>query len=341
MSTWDDLRGWLDQRDDAHAAAVTAADHAGYARGHQAGHTLGREEGYAVGYSEGYAKGRAEQPTPEPPLPHRMQVGAALGYRQAGRGAAYVLDYNQKCGPITITRNYDATVNPTKGPKDIPELVLSAQQGWDLCLSIKPGGESTEVYRNMASGAFDQQVQAYLDRWNPSQGGYLLIGNEPDQNKKNIDPSAFRAGVEHLLGAVTLPPNVKPGIALMRYSWAEYNPRRLTKQWFPEVEGLTLSIHVYGSSAWRTPQDELDRVLADLPATWGWGVGETNAAEDPKDPGRKARYLTDLADYTYAHGGRFFLPFGAPSAPEAENREINTSPQVQAALKALAVKYGA
>ena len=29
MSTWDDLRGWLDQRDDAHAAAVTAADHAG------------------------------------------------------------------------------------------------------------------------------------------------------------------------------------------------------------------------------------------------------------------------------------------------------------------------
>ena len=82
-------------------------------------------------------------------------------------------------------------------------------------------------------------------------------------------------------------------------------------------------------------------VLADLPATWGWGVGETNAAEDLKDPTRKARYLTDLADYTHAHGGRFFLPFGAPSAPEAENREINTSPQVQAALKALAVKYGA
>ena len=49
----------------------------------------------------------------------------------------------------------------------------------------------------------------------------------------------------------------------------------------------------------------------------------------------------DHADYTHAHGGRFFLPFGAPSAPEAENREINTSPQVQAALKALAVKYGA
>ena len=64
-------------------------------------------------------------------------------------------------------------------------------------------------------------------------------------------------------------------------------------------------------------------------------------AADHAGYARGHRYLTDLADYTYAHGGQFFLPFGAPSAPEAENREINTSPQVQAALKALAVKYGA
>ena len=126
----------------------------------------------------------------------------------------------------------------------------------------------------------------------------------------------------------------------MRYSWESYNPRRLTTQWFPQVEGLTLSIHVYGASTWRTPAQELDDVLADLPDSWTWGIGETNAAEDPTDPARKARYLTDLADYTYAHGGRFFLPFGAPSAPREENREINTSPQVQTALKAIATKYG-
>lgn len=339
MSTWDDLRGWLDQRDDAHAAAVTAADQTGYARGHQTGHTLGHQEGYATGYSDGYAKGRAEQPNPEPE-PHRMQVGAALAYEQAGRGAAYVLDYNQECGPITITRNYDATVNPAKGPRDIPELKFSADNGWDLCLSIKPGGESTHVYQQMALGAYDEQVQRYLARWNPGQRGYLLIGNEPDQNRKAIDPSAFRAGVEHLLSAITLPEGVKPGIALMRYSWASYNPRRLTTQWFPQVDGLTLSIHVYGASTWRTPAQELDDVLADLPDSWTWGIGETNAAEDPTDPARKARYLTDLADYTHAHGGRFFIPFGAPSAPKEENREINTSPQVQTALKAIATKYG-
>ena len=142
MSTWDDLRGWLDQRDNDHTAAVTSADHAGYARGHQAGHTLGREEGYATGYSEGYAAGRAEQPAPAR-VPHRMQVGAALGYRQAGRGAAYVLDYHDRCGPITITRNYDAAVRLRGGVRGLaliggstgdpagPEHNVTAGIEWD------------------------------------------------------------------------------------------------------------------------------------------------------------------------------------------------------------------
>ena len=67
---------------------------------------------------------------------------------------------------------------------------------------------------------------------------------------------------------------------------------------------------ICGASGRTLTYAELDDVLADLPASWTWGIGETNAAEDPTDPARKARYLTDLADYTHAHGGRFFIPFG-------------------------------
>jgi hypothetical protein len=275
----------------------------------------------------------AGEPDPEPA--RRMLIGAAMGIKS--RGEAYVDRYDVECGPLGCTREYDGGLTGTAGTQR--GVRHNVTRGRQTVLSVKPGGESNATYEAIARGEWDARIQAYLDGWPAGMGGWFLIGNEPDQNKKNIDPAPFCAAVEHLAAVLTMPPGVRLGVALMEWSWHAKNPRRLGAQWFPDVDSLHVEIHGYGRDTYPAPDAMFGEFLADLPARYTWGLGETNAFEDASNPDRKGRWLTALADWCQENGAEYFCMFDVLTGADAEHHISRSSPQTTAAVKQIAVKH--
>jgi len=279
--------------------------------------------------------------TPADDTGHRMQIGAALGLTLPGRGTSYGIQYDADVGPITVVRTYDSGLSGN-GPTgaDTVATPLAVDRGWDIFLSIKPGGESTATYNSIAAGDWDTQVQNYVNAWPAGVGGYLSIGNEPDQNSKDVDPAAFCAAVEHLAGVLVLPPGVRLAVSLMTWSWYPSNPRPYAAQWLPDVPGLHISVHGYGRDNWDHPSGAFGRVVSTIPEGYTWGIGEINAHEHPTDPNRKAQWFLTTSQWAYDNGALHYLIFDTGTGPiSGEHNITRSSPEATAAAKLIAETY--
>ncbi len=151
-----------------------------------------------------------------------------------------------------------------------------------------------------------------------------------------LDPAQFRAGFD--AAAALLPADVRPVVCLMGWT---FDPRsgRIAADWIPET-AEAIAIDPYNwfgvtGATWVSPAQMLEAPLAfaasvSLPLL----IWETNCAEDPADPGRKATWLREFFDLAEAERIEQLVFFDAlATQPGAGKFVLFSSPQATAAVE--------
>lgn len=265
----------------------------------------------------------------EPDPEQTMLIGAALF-----DDPAYIEGYNAECGPIRCTREYDSR-------KGLPNSILDLDFGrYNYNHRIATAFSFKRDHAMLAAGGYDDQINTFIANWPDGYPGYLLIDNEPDQGKKGLDPATFCAAVEHILGVFGYQPRpeITMGIALMQWTFRPELEPNAGVEWLPDVPELNVDIHLYGRDKHTPANEELAPFMRHINARgWTWGMGETNAAEKDGVPDGKADWFRSTANFCYANGAHYWLPFDVEVGPVSG--PVRTSQQVIDALKDIAEKY--
>lgn len=273
-------------------------------------------------------------PSPEEPRTYEMIFGGATVNNQADFDKL-----NDSWGPIRMSREYDwgtgcRLVNNYAWYEFVKRNFKYLAFSWD------------EPYGQIAAGQHDGKIEAMLNSLPtalPGVKGTILLGNEPNKPSKGVDPSSWRAAMEHLLDTFgdEPAPGFHWGIAFTNYvSWGQ--GRTDGEAWLPRRPDMrfVMETHVYGSTHYADPASALRTFLPAVrrrPA-WLWGIGETSAQEHSSNPDKKGQWLANFADYTAQEGGIYFLPFDTNVGGSAD---VGTTPRTAYLVKQAAERYAA
>lgn len=249
---------------------------------------------------------------------------------------------NQQWGPIRMSREYDSG-GGIRAVQNYSWFNFVKNNFKYLSFSCDEGNSD---YPRIANGVFDDKIRTMLNSLSnlPGVKGVINLGNEPNAKSKNINPSDWRAAMEHVMD--TFGDEPVPGwywsIAFTNYNaWGGGSTQG--ELWLPRRTGSKFCVetHVYGKSDWTLLSSSLGRTF--IPAmkrygreNWIWGIGETSAQENPNNPDTKGNWFKDSADYVSENGGSFYLPF---DTGVGGSDEVGSSARTQQLVKQIAIKY--
>lgn len=164
--------------------------------------------------------------------------------------------------------------------------------GHPVLISIKPPAVSTTGLTAVANGQYDSQYQAWFQSL--PEDANVAFFHEPEND--GVTAASFRAHFDRL--APLLGPKQVPVVCLMGWTFEDASGRDW-QSWLP-AKAAKIALDVYswaftpdrGGEPWRSPQQLLAPATAKLFSDpRPLSVWETNAAEDPSNPDRKADWI--------------------------------------------------